>query len=390
MAAGPDFDAIGIERLREIGGLKWSAFPGTIGAFVAEMDFGVAPAIADALHRTVDDGLLGYLPESLARDLGQATADWQRDSYGWDVSADRVHLLPDVVAGLTAAIQHFSPPDSPVILPTPAYMPFLRVPETLGRRTIEVPLIEEDGRYRLDLDGIEAAFAAGGGLLILCNPYNPVGRVFTREELTALSAVVHRNGGRVFSDEIHSPIVYPGAVHVPYASVTPEAASHTATATSASKAWNLPGLKCAQLILTADADQEVWERVGFWFEHGASNLGVVANTAAYREGREWLQAVTEYDDANRHALAELLGDALPGIRYTPPEGTYIAWLDARGLGLGASPADFFREEAGVTMTDGIACGAPGAGFLRLVFATPRPILEQAVTRMAAAVGRRTA
>jgi cystathionine beta-lyase len=390
MGAGPDFDAIGIDRLREIGGVKWSAYPGTIGAFVAEMDFGVAPVIAEALHAAVDVGLLGYLPDSLARELAQATADWHRSAYGWSVPAERIHPLADVVAGLSAAIQHYSPPGSAVILPTPAYMPFLRVPETLGRRTIEVPLLEDGGRYRLDLDGIDAAFAAGGGLLILCNPYNPVGRVFTREELTALSAIVHRSGGRVFSDEIHAPIAYPGSHHVPYASVTAEAAAHTVTATSASKAWNLPGLKCAQLILSNEADEEVWERVGMWFEHGASNLGVIANTAAYREGGEWLAAVTEYDDGNRRVLAELLADALPGIRYSPPEGTYIAWLDARELDLGPSPADFFRAEAGVAMTDGLACGAPGRGFLRLVFATPRPILEQAVSRMASAVARREA
>jgi cystathionine beta-lyase len=390
MTAGPDFDSIGAEHLRSIGGLKWTAFPGAIGAFVAEMDFGVAPAIAQALHGAVAAGLFGYLPPSLGRELSEATADWQTSAYGWTVPAERVHPIADVLDGLIASIEHYSAPGSPVILPTPAYMPFLKVPAELGRDTIEVPLLEEDGRYWLDLDGIEAAFRAGAGLLILCNPYNPVGRVFTEQELRDLSEVVARNGGRVFADEIHSPLVYPGFRHIPYASVSEVAAGHTITATSASKAWNLPGLKCAQLITSSDADEEVWQRHGSWIEHGASNLGVVANIAAYRESRDWLGSVVGYLDRNRLALAELLADAAPGIRYTPPEGTYIGWLDARPLALDRSPAEFFREEAGVALTDGEACGGPGRGFVRFVFATPRPILEEAVTRMGEALERRSA
>jgi cystathionine beta-lyase len=208
--------------------------------------------------------------------------------------------------------------------------------------------------------------------------------VFTRNELVELSRVVARYGGRVFSDEIHAPFVYPGAQHVPYASVSPEAAAHTITATSASKAWNLPGLKCAQLILSNAADEERWARSGFLLEHGASNLGVIANIAAYREGGAWLADAIAYTDENRRALSRLLAHSLPGIRYREPEGTYIAWLDARELGLD-DPAGFFRERAGVALTDGLACGAPGKGFLRLVFATPRPILEDAVERMGRAL-----
>ncbi|WP_210507259.1 MalY/PatB family protein [Naasia sp. SYSU D00057] len=390
MGSTPDFDAITVDRLREIGGLKWSAFPGTIGAFVAEADYGVAPPIARALHDAVDRGLFGYLPAALGAELAEATAEWQRSAYGWSVPAERVHPLGDVVAGLRAAIEFFSEPGAPVILPTPAYMPFLTVPATLGRETIEVPLLDGAAGYAFDLEGIDRAFRAGARLLILCNPYNPVGRVFRREELEALAEVVERNGGRVFSDEIHAPFVYPGGRHIPYASLSAATAAHTVTATSASKAWNLPGLKCAQLILSNEGDEELWEREGGFLEHGASNLGVVANIAAYREGREWLDAAIAYTDRNRHALGELLAEAAPGMRYRPPEGTYIAWLDARELGLDGSTADFFREEAGVTMTDGAACGQPGRGFLRFVIATPRPILEDAVTRMGRALRRRAA
>ena len=383
-----DFDAITIERLREIGGMKWSLFPDAIGAFVAEMDFGVAPPIAEALRASIDDALFGYLPRTVSSAMSEACAAWQAESYGWDVPAGRIHPLPDVLKALELAIEHYTTPGSKVILPTPAYMPFLSVPRRLGREIIEVPMRMDAGRYELDLDGIDAAFRAGGELLILCNPYNPVGRVFTRDELAGVCEVVTRHGGRVFSDEIHAPMVYPGHRHLPYASLSEIAAAHTVTATSASKSWNLPGLKCAQLILSNDADAEVWEGLGPMAGHGASNLGVIANTAAYTSGRPWLDRVVAYNDANRHALSGLLAERIPGIRYTPPEGTYIAWLDCRELGLEGSPAQFFRKEAGVALTDGIACGAAGAGFVRLVFATPRPILEQAIDRMAGALERR--
>jgi cystathionine beta-lyase len=390
MSTAAELDAIGIDQLRDLGGVKWTMFPGTIGAFVAEMDFGNAPAIKEALHKAVDDGVFGYMPSALSATMGEACARFQKDRFGWDIPAERVHPLPDVLAGLSATIDHYTKPGSKVILPTPAYMPFLIIPPIHDREIIEVPMLLENGRYELDLDGIDRAFADGGGLLILCNPYNPVGRVFTREELEAVSVVVEKHGGRVFSDEIHSPLVYAPLMHVPYASINDAAASHTITATSASKAWNLPGLKTAQLIISNDADEETWKRMEVsWASHGTANLGVVANIAAYNDSREWLDETTEYLDGNRAYLGELLAKHIPSMGYTPAEGTYIAWLDARELGIEGSPADFFREKAGVALTDGAQCGEAGRGYLRFIFATPRPIIEQAVLQMAEALASRS-
>ncbi|WP_144874347.1 MalY/PatB family protein [Microbacterium sp. 1.5R] len=388
MSLAASFDAVDVDHLRRIGGLKWSMFPDAVGAFVAEMDFGVAPGISRAVHSAVDQGLFGYLPSAVSDEMSQAAAEWMRDVYGWAVPASDVHPIADVIQGLELAMQHFSRPGSPVIVPTPAYMPFLTVPEAAGREVIQVPMTVVDGRYALDLDGIDAAFRAGAGLLILCNPYNPVGRVFERDELLAVSEVVARHGGRVFSDEIHAPLVYAPGAHVPYASVSDAAASHTITATSASKAWNLPGLKTAQLILTNEADRAVWEPIGMMASHGASNLGVIANTAAYRDDRAWLAEVVQYLDGNRRFLGEALAARIPEIAYRAPEGTYIGWLDARALDLGQAPAEFFRERAGVVLTDGSATGVAGVGFMRFVFATPRPIIEQAVDRMAEALKAR--
>jgi cystathionine beta-lyase len=192
----------------------------------------------------------------------------------------------------------------------------------------------------------------------------------------------------VFSDEIHAPLVYGGHRHVPYASVSEVTAAHTVTAVSASKAWNLPGLKCAQLVLSNDADVELWTRVGTTTEHGASNPGIVANIAAYTEGGPWLEAVLSQLDGNRTLLGELLAEHLPGARYRAPEGTYLAWLDLRDTGLGDHPGEFFLEHAGVALTDGPLCGEVGAGFARYNIATPRPVMEETVERMADALNRR--
>ena len=387
-------DQITTDDLRACGSVKWSTGgPDVIGAFVAEMDFGAAPPIEAALLEVISRADFGYLSERASTEMASACAQWQEDRYGWAVDPARVRPLPDVIKGLEAAITVFSEPGSPVILPTPAYMPFLFVPERLGREIIQVPMTMEDGRFVLDLDGIDAAFRRGGQLVILCNPCNPMGRVYTAGELAALAAVVEARNGRVFADEIHAPLVYAGGIHVPYASVSEQAAGHSVTATAASKGWNLPGLKCAQLILSNDRDAETWAKEGFMFEHGASTPGVWATAAAYRHGGPWLDDVLAYLDGSRQLLAGLLAEQLPDVRYQPPEGTYLGWLDCRdlfpaGAGAETSPAEFFLAKAQVRLTDGAACGDAGNGHVRLNFATPRPILAEIVRRLASAVATR--
>ena len=374
------------DMLRARGSVKWSApGPGGFGAAVAEMDFGAAPAILDALARLSADANFGYLPPFLAEELSEACAEFTKRRYGWDVDPALIHHVPDVIKALEIAITRFSRPGSPVILPTPAYMPFLSVPASLGREIIQVPMRGDRGFFTLDLDGISAAFRAGGHLLIFCNPYNPLGRVFTRPELTELSAVVERHGGRVFADEIHGPLVYPGARHIPYASTSDLAASHALTATSASKGWNLPGLKCAQVILTNEPDRQRWDEMGAFAAHGASNPGVVANIAAYRHGEAWLDEILGYLDESRRLLAGLLSRHLPEIGYRPPDGTYLAWFDCAAMDLPGSPGELVTSRARLTVVDGPAFGAGGAGSFRFNFATPQPILTEMVERIAAAL-----
>ncbi len=371
-----DFDRIDVAALRRAGGLKWSLHPDAIGAFVAETDFGTAPPVTAALRAAVDAEAFGYLPAARSAAMSAAYASWSASRYGWAVDPADVRPVADVVEGLRLAIEHVSAPGAPVLLPTPAYMPFVTVPATLGREVVQLPLT---AGHRYDLDALDAAFAAGAGLLVLCNPHNPVGRVLEPAELLAVAEVVERHGARVFADEIHAPLVFAGHRHVPYASLSPVTAGHTITATSASKAWNLPGLKCAQVVLSNDADRQTWARVGQLAEHGAATLGVVANTAAYAEGGPWPAGVLDYLDGNRRLLGELVASDLPGVAYTPPEGTYLGWLDFRASGP-AEPAAYFLEKAGVAMTDGARCGEAGRGFARFTLALPRPILREAVSR----------
>jgi len=381
------FDALSEDSLRAAGSLKWSRYGEAIGAFVAEMDFGTAPVVTRALHEAVDAAAFGYLPAATQLALARACAQWQQQRYGWHVPAERIAPLADVVAGLQAAIEHFTPAGAPVALPTPAYMPFLRVPGELGREVVEVPMVaRDDGRLGYDLAALDRVLTPGA-LLVHVNPHNPVGRVFTVDEQRALAEVVDRNGARVFADEIHAPLVLPGAEHVPYASVSELAAGHTLTATSASKAWNLPGLKCAQLLLSNDADAARWAQVSERPEHGCSTLGAIAHTAAFSEGGPWLDGVLDYLDGNRRLLTELLAEQLPQVRYTPPEGTYLAWLDCRELGIEEPLGEFFLRKAGVALIDGPECGRAGAGHVRLTLATPRPVLRTIVERMAAATRR---
>lgn len=383
------FDDITVEQLVTQGSMKWAKTPGHLAAFIAEMDFGIAPVITEALHKAVDTPMLGYLPSRVKDDMCEATSDFLRSHYGWDVPSSHIYPTADVLSAYDVVLERFSLPNSPVIVPTPAYMPFLTLTALRGREVLQVPMVSgQGGRVEMDLEGIGKAFEAGAHVMILCNPHNPLGRVYTKEELEALAAVVDAHDGLVFSDEIHAPLTFGGHQHIPYASLSEVTARHTLTATSASKAFDIPGLKCAQLVVSNDVHQKAMTDIAFIVSHGAATPGVLANTAAYRGGGPWLQDVLDYIDANRTLLADLLRDHLPEVGYQIPEGTYIAWLDCTGLPDvkgERSWAQFFSDEAHVSLTDGALCGEAGVGHVRLMLSTPRHILEKIVMAMAAAL-----
>ena len=387
------FDSLTPQRMRERGSLKWSQYPGdVIGAWVAEMDLGTAPAVEAAIHQAMHDGLLGYMPPSVSQAAREEMARYQREAFGWQVEAEQVSLLPDVLSSLNAIITSHTSEGSPVIVPTPAYMPFLEIPGRHGRECIEVrsfarPSRDGSPHWVLDLDGIESAMAAGAGLLVLCNPWNPVGRVLSAAELDAVAALSARHGTVVFADEIHSSLILdPAARHIPYASRPAASADLTFTATAVSKGWNVPGLKCAQLIASGRARTR-WEADAgsAHLAAGASVVGALATIAALREGQDWLGEVRAYIRANKDMVSDALS-GLEGIEPTLPEATYLAWLDCRGLGV-EQPARFFRKEAGVAMNEGVTFGRAWSGFCRLNLATGRGIEEETVRRIGDAVRR---
>lgn len=375
------------EELRERGSLKWSAPPkGVIGAWVAEMDFGTAPAVLDAWAESARRMEFGYPPEAAPRAMAEATAAWYAEHYGWHLDPKQVAPLPDVIAGLQVALTEFTAPGTPVIVPTPAYMPFLSVPPSLGHAVIEVPLLRgADGGFRLDLPAIDAELAAGAGMVILANPANPTGTVYPRAELVALAEIVDRHGARVFSDEIHAPLTLFGNRHVPLASVSEAAARVAVTATSASKAWNLPGLKCAQIILTNAADRERWTTIGFMASHGTSTPGMRANAAAYRGGEAWLAEVTGYIEENFRVLQRELAAQLPLASVAPLMATYLTWIDLSNYRVKGDLGAFLERRARVRVNAGTVFGQVAAGHIRLNIATPQPILVEAVGRIARAL-----
>ena len=224
-------------------------------------------------------------------------------------------------------------------------------------------------------------------MVLLCSPHNPTGRVFEHGELVRLAEIVEKHGARVVADEVHAPLVYPGHNHVPYATVSRAAAEHTVTITSASKAWNLAGLKCAQVVTTNHADAAQWRTLPVFQVAGPTPLGIAASTAAYRLGNEWRDQLVDYLDGNRRLLAELLASELPEVACIPPEATYLAWLDCAELGV-PDAARFFLDHARVALSDGPPFGAGNDTFVRLNFATSRALLERIVHAMAASVARR--
>lgn len=375
-----DFESFTPERLHG-SSEKWSR-PGAIGAGVAEMDFGIAPAIAEVVRGAVDAGACGYPTDGQVAAVRASCASWYARTFDWEVAPDLVQVTADVLTGLLLTLRHLLPAGAPVILPIPNYMPFLSLPEVYGHPVLRVPgTTDSRGRYAMDLDAIDEAFRAGGRLLILCNPHNPVGRVYDRGELEALSRVVDRHGGRVFSDEIHAPLVLDRSRrHVPYAAISPTAAAHTVTAVAASKGWNIPGLKCAQLILS-EADTATFAPFAPITGHQASTLGLLATARAYTDDGGWLAEVVEHLRGNATLLGDLIAREVPEIGYREPEGTYLAWLDTTALAP-QNPARHFAAH-GVVTTDGAACGVPR--FTRFNFAASRETLGRAIDRMAASL-----
>lgn len=378
------FDALTTDQLRARRTIKWNHFePDVLPLWIAEMDFPTAPAVLDGVRACVADEEFGY-PALGSDALPLAAARWCEQRYGWRARPEWVRTVPDVLKGMEVVIGFLTRHESPVVLPVPAYMPFFDLLQVCGRQRVEIPMVQQDsGRYLMDLDALDAAFAAGAGSLILCNPNNPLGTAFTAEELRAIIDIAARHGARVIADEIHAPLVY-DRPHVPAASVSETAADTVVTLMSASKGWNLPGLMCAQVMLSNQRDADAWDTINMLHTMGASTVGIRANIAAYTGGADWLDRLVVYLRANRDHLCRALPEAAPGLRVGNPEATYLAWVDFRALGLPAEPADYLLANARVALSPGIPFGG-GHGFARLNFGTTRAILDRAIEAMGGAL-----
>lgn len=380
------FDDLAVEDLRRRVGTKWRRYgPDVLAAWVAEMDFPPAAIIVDAVAEALRLGDAGYPPLEEESDLPAALAGWLKGAYDWEVPPAAIFITSDVLRAMGACLDLIVPPGAQVVVPTPSYPPFFEVVAVSGRTAVEVPMMSDGGgRPTFDLGAIEEALSAGAEAIILCNPHNPLGRSFDRDELRGLSEVASAYSARVISDEVHAPLTYPGAIHVPFASLSARAAEQSVTLTSASKGWNIPGLRCAQVVFTNPADAAGWRQLSWLQTQGASTPGIVASVTAYRSGRPWLDQVVTYLDGNRQLLAQLVREYLPELRLRPPEAGYLAWIDCRALGL-ADPAAFFVEQAKVATYDGALFGEAGKGFVRMNFATSAALLQQMVEAMAGAV-----
>jgi cysteine-S-conjugate beta-lyase len=374
-------DRLSLDDLRRRTSLKWRRYPvDVLPLWVAEMDVTLAEPVVETLIQAVRRGDTGYpVPDTYAG----AMQEFARKRWGWTIEPDRTRIVPDVMQGIVEVLRLITAPGDPVVVNSPVYTPFYQFVGSAGRRVVEAPLSED---YRLDLDRLDQTFRdvrtpAGSAAYLLCNPHNPTGTVHTRDELLAVIALAADHGVRVVVDEIHAPLVYDGHVHVPF--LTLPGSGDAYVLVSASKAWNLAGLKAALAVAGPAAAAEL-ARMPPEVANGPTHFGVIAHTAALLHGSDWLDDLLSGLDRNRRLLAELLADHVPAIGYRPPEGTYLAWLDCRRLGLGYEPARRFLEH-GVALVEGSVFGTGGAGHVRLNIATSTEILAEAVERMATAV-----
>jgi len=363
--------------------LKWGTTePGVLPAWVAEMDYAIAEPVTAALRAAVERGEVGYPAfVRVGGPLGEAYAGFALRHFGADVAPDRVLPTADVTVGVRIALEVLSE-RAPMVLPLPAYDPQHGLGRITGLEQWDLPVDPDGDSYVVDLDALDALFAKGARTLLLTQPHNPCGHVHTRAELEGIRDVVTRHGGRVVSDEIHGPLVLPGAEHVPYLSLD-GTADHAVAVTAASKAFNIPGLKCAQLLTGDAATRDRLAEVPMAQNDSWGSLGVVASLAAYTEGDPWLAALVERLDRQRTLLAELLAEHLPKARMRPLEATYLAWLDLRDYGHDNPAETILRGGARVSPGQGYWPGLPG--HVRLNIATSPERLTEIVRRMAAAL-----
>ncbi|HEY7044682.1 MAG TPA: MalY/PatB family protein [Nocardioidaceae bacterium] len=376
-----------VEDMRARRGTKWRKFPpDVLPAWVADMDFSVPDEVQAAVDRITTLGDYGYAAREGDESLAAAFQFYAKQSFGWDVDPDGVLPVGDLIQGMYSSVYAFSEPGDGIVVQTPIYPPFLDTIATTERRLVENRLLDDGTKYAVDTDGLRKVVDDRTRLLMIPNPHNPTGRTFSRDELQVMLDVAIEHDLIVVSDEIHADLVYSGNKHIPFASLGPEAAARTITLTSATKGFNIPGLRCALMYFgSQDLKARFHKRMPQRLLGSPNVIGIDATVAAWRYGQPWLTQVLAILEGNRTRVTEFLATQMPAVTYRQPQATYLAWLDCRALNLGAPPFDYFLEKAKVGLNDGAAFGEAGVGCVRLNFGTSPKILDEILGRLAESV-----
>ena len=383
------YDSISIDTLRARTGVKWSRYPAdTIPLWIAEMDFPVAPAIREALQARLDASDFGYGAMGGYPGMRESVANRLNRLHGTDFTPEHVRSIASTVVGMTRSINSLTAPGDEILILSPLYPPFKREIEGAGRVAVEVELVQEGNEWNIDFDALQAAVTPATRMMMFCSPHNPVGKVFTKQELEQVAEFVLKNNLWFVSDDLHADITFGEQQHIPMVNIGHDIAQRTVTLYGPTKAFNLPGLSVSFMITHNEALLAHLEQCGKGFCSSPSPLAETAALAAYEHGNEWLQDTLNYIKGNRDYVAAELAAQLPNIGVTAPKGTYLFWLDLRNLGLGdeeTPPSVALEEAAKVIIQDGGQFGAGGQGFARMNIATSRPILEEALQRLTAAL-----
>jgi cystathionine beta-lyase len=381
-----DFDRV-IER-RGTDSDKWQVYGAEVlPMWVADMDFLAPPQVIDALVKRAQHGVFGYPMHPDPYYEYGSMIDWMRTRHGWNIKRKWITHSPGVVTALNLAVNAFTQPGDKIIVQPPVYPPFFSIVKNNGRQLVFNPLRTENGYYRMDLADLEKRIDSRTKALMLCSPHNPVGRVWTREELAALGEICLRKNVLIFSDEIHSDLILRGAKHTPLATISPELAEITITLIAPSKTFNIPGLFTSALIIPNPKLRAQFNHMLENMALNSSNIfGMVGLEAAYRHGAEWLDELLVYLQGNIDFTIRFFKERVPQIKITCPEGTYLLWLDCRDLGLGHDALrDLFLKQAQVALNEGHTFGAGGEGFMRMNIGCPRSVLQEGLERIERAV-----
>jgi len=380
------FDTI-VDR-RRTDSIKWNHYDeDVLPMWVADMDFRCANPVVEALHARVEHGIFGYAKEP--EELREVIVDRLRRRFDWTIEAESIVFIPNVYVGFHLAAHAVTRPGDGVLITPPIYFPILSVPKNANLRGQLTEMLCDDGlRYEIDFDRLERSIDGRTRLFILCNPHNPIGRVYKRSELERLAEICETRDLIVCSDEIHADFVFEGHLHVPIAALSPEIDRRTITLMSPAKSFNVAGIPFAFAVISDPELRERYENATMGLVHGPGVMGYTAALAAFRDGDEWLDDLVAYLQANRDVAAEFVRERLPDVAMTPLEGTYLAWLDLRNAGIDGSPHEFLLDRARLGTVDGAMFGAGGEGFVRLNLACPREKLIDGLERIERALESR--